>query len=70
MKNAFYFTLKALLSQEIYFFFLTFWSCRKNGFIRKISLISEFMMSQPGKQAISIHLLHNISRRKSNQAIK
>ena len=42
----------------------------KNGLIRKISLISKFMMSQPGKQTISIHILTNISKSKSNQAMK
>ena len=41
MKNAFYFILKAL-------FVLTFSSCRRNGLIRKISLISKFLTSQPG----------------------
>ena len=28
------------------------------------------MTSQPGKQIIAIHILHNISTTKSNQAIK
>ena len=28
------------------------------------------MTSQPGKQTIAIHILHNISRSKSNQTIK
>ena len=40
MKNAFYFILKALFVLKIFFFFLTFWSCRKNGSIRKIVLVS------------------------------
>ena len=35
MKNAFYLIVKALFLLKIYkFFILTFWSCRKNGFIR------------------------------------
>ena len=46
MKNAFYFILKALFILRV-FKFLNFWSCRKNGLIRKISLISELMTSQP-----------------------
>ena len=29
-------------------FCLTFWPCRKNGFIRKVRLISKIMTSQPG----------------------
>ena len=28
------------------------------------------MTSQPGPQTIGIHILHNISRRKGNQAVK
>ena len=39
----------------------------KNGLIRKIRLISKFMTSQPGKQAIAIHILPHISRSKRNQ---
>ena len=42
----------------------------KNGLIRKISSISEFMTSQPGKQTITIHILPNISRSKSKKAMK
>ena len=42
----------------------------KNGVIRSISSISKFMTSQPGKQIVAIHMLHNISRSKSNQMIK
>ena len=49
---------------------LTFWSYRKNGLIRKKRLISEFMTSQSGQQTITIHMLSNISRSKSNQATK
>ena len=40
----------------------------KNGSIRKIRLISKFMMSEPGKQTIAIHILPNISRSKDNQS--
>ena len=43
---------------------------KKNGLIRNIELISKFMASQPGKQAIVIHILLNISRSKDNQKIK
>ena len=38
--------------------------------ITKLRLISKFMMSQSGKQIITIHILPNITRRKSNQTIK
>ena len=42
----------------------------KNGWIRKMRLISEFMTVQPAKQTIAIYVLPNISRSKSNQTIK
>ena len=38
--------------------------------IRKIRLFSKFMTSQPGKQTVAIHLLHNISRSNGNQIMK
>ena len=63
IKIAFYFTLKALFAMNV-------WPCRKNGSIRKMRLISKSMMSQPGYQAIVIHILPNMSRSKCNQAIK
>ena len=56
-------------SQDIKVIVLTFWSCRKNGLIRKIRLISKFMTSQPGLKAIAIHILPNISQSKGNQTI-
>ena len=70
IKNAFYFILKSLFVHNIQIFFLTFWSCSKNSFIKKISLFSKFMTSQPGNQTISILILPNISRSKSNHTIK
>ena len=51
-------------------FVTTFWSCRKNGLIRKIRLTSKFMTSQPGLQTIAIHILPNISQSKGNQTMK
>ena len=41
----------------------------QNGLIRKIRLISDFMTSQPGYQAIVIHILPNIWRSKGNQTM-
>ena len=67
-KNAFYFILKALFA--IKSFALTFWSCKKNGLIRKMRLISKFMTSQPGYQTIALKILPNISRSKGNQTMK
>ena len=48
MKNAFYFTSKALFVFQIFKFFLDFLIMQQNGLIRRIRLISNFMMSQPG----------------------
>ena len=42
----------------------------KKGLSRKISLISKFMTSKPGKQIITIHKLTNISRSKRKQAME
>ena len=41
-----------------------FGQVRKNGLIRKLRSISEFMTSQSGKQTIAIHILSNIPRSK------
>ena len=43
-------------------FCLVFLVMYKNDFIRKRRLISKFMTSQPGQQAIAIHILPYISR--------
>ena len=42
----------------------------KDGFIRKISLISKFVTLKLGKQTIDIRILVNISRSKANQMMK
>ena len=49
---------------------MTFWTCRKNGLIRRISLILKFMTSQPGKKTIAIDILPNISQSKGNKTMK
>ena len=38
--------------------------------MRKTRLISNFLMSQPGYQTITIHILSNISQSKGNQTLK
>ena len=58
------------LSQDINVFVMTFCSCRKNGSIRKIRLISKFMTSQPVEQTIIIQILPNIWRSKGIQAMR
>ena len=71
MKNAFYFTLKALFVLKMFKVdSLDFLVTQKNGLIRKIRLISRFITSQPRKQRIPIHILPNISRSKDNQTMK
>ena len=70
MKNAFYFTLKALFILKIFKFCLDFLVIKENGLIRKIKLFSKSLTSQPGQQTITIHILTNISRSKDNQAMR
>ena len=72
MKNAFYFTLKALFAPRI-FNFLS-WIC---GHAEKQLdekdfkiLISKFMTSQTRKQTIAIHALLGSSGNKGNQTMK
>ena len=49
MKNAFYFILKVIFILKIFkFLSWHYWACRKNGLMRKKSLISKFIASQPG----------------------
>ena len=48
MKNAFYFTSKALFVLKILSFCLDFLVMYQNGLIKEIRLISNFMTSQPG----------------------
>ena len=70
MKNAFYFTLKALFLSRYLNFCLDFLVIKENGLIRKIRLISKFIISQSGKQIIARHILLNISISKGNQKTK
>ena len=54
MKNAFHFK-SSFRPQDISISVVNFWLYRKNGFMRKIRLISQSMMSQPGLQTIAIN---------------
>ena len=65
-----------LLLQKL-FSFLRYLNCcldfsitYKNGLIRKVRLISEFMTSPLEKQTIAIYILPNISRSKGSQTMK
>ena len=42
----------------------------KNGLVRKLLLISEFMLTLTGQPMIAIHLLPKTARGKSSQTIK
>ena len=42
---------------------------QKNGSIRKLGLISKFLVSQTGQQIFTIYILLNISRSKDNQTM-
>ena len=57
-------------SRDILVFDTTFWSCRKHGLIRKISVTSKLMTSQPSLQTVTIHILPNISQSKGSQKVK
>ena len=70
MQNAFYFMSKALFVPKIFTFFSDFLVIQKDGFIRKVRLISKFMTSHTGQQIITINILPNILRSKGNQAMK
>ena len=56
MKNAIYFTFKALSVLKVFKFLSWLFGHVENGLIRKIRLISKFMTSQPGKETIAIHI--------------
>ena len=70
MKNAFYFTLRALFFPKIFKFLSQIFGHVEEGLITKIRLVSKFMTSQPWKQTITIHILPNMSRSKGNQTMK
>ena len=57
-------------SEDIYFFVLTFWSCRKNSLARKIRLVSKFILSEPGEKTIAKHILPNTLQNKGIQTMK
>ena len=68
-KKCFLFRFKSSFrSQDISVSVLAFWSCRINGLIKKIRLISNFMTSQPRKQNTSMHIAQSL--KKSNQTMK
>ena len=69
-KMLFISSLKLLPFSRYLDFCLDFLARRKNGLNRKMTLISKFMMSQPGLQKITTHILLNILRIKGNQPMK
>ena len=61
MKNSFHLILRALLVLKIFMFLLLIF-----GHVGKTA----WLTSQPGLQAIAIHILPNISQSKGNQTMK
>ena len=61
-KCSFFHLTSSVCSPNILVFVTTFWSCRKNYLIRKITLTLKFMTSEPGLQTIAIHILPSISQ--------
>ena len=56
---------------EIAFYFICIaFYILKNGLLRKLWLVSNFMTSQIGQQIIKMNILSNITRSKGNQAMK
>ena len=70
MKNAFYFTLRALFVLKVFKFLYFLFDHAPKRLDKKDRLISNFLTSQPGQQTTVIHILPNISRSKDNQTIK
>ena len=71
MKNAFYFTKKALFILNIFEFLFYFGHAGKRHDKKaKLIITSKSMMSQTGKQIITIHIFPNISRSKGSQTVK
>ena len=70
MKNAFYFTLKALSVVKIFQFLSRIFGHVEKRLHKKDKVNLKFMTSQPGKQTIAIHIMSNISRSKGNQTKK
>ena len=68
MKNSFYVMLCSFL--RYLNFCPDFLVMKKNGLIRKLILMSEFLTLQTGQQIITIHILFNIPRSKGNQTMK
>ena len=58
------------ISSKNLFSFATFLIMQENNLIRKLRLISKYMMSQTGKKITALHILLNISKSKGNQTIK
>ena len=71
-KVCFLFPLKSSFCCEefVISFCSNFFVIYENGLTKKLRLISKFVASQPGKQAITLHILPNIAIRKANQTMK
>ena len=70
MKNAFYFTSKALFVFKMFKFLSWLLVMYQNDLIRKIRLILIFLALQRGWETLEIHILPNISINKGNHTTK
>ena len=70
MKNAFYFTLKALFVLKIFKFLSSSFGHVEKWLDQKDKVNFKFMTSQPGKETIAIHTLPDISIIEENQTMK
>ena len=71
IRNTFYFMLKALFVLETFTFLSQiFMYLEIKGLIRKLMLISKFMISLTGQQIITMHTFPNFSKSKGKQTMK
>ena len=70
-EKCFLFCLKgSFCDQLIYYFVLTFWTCRKTAWLERYLVDFKIYYVTTGKQTIAIHILPNILRSKDNQAME
>ena len=70
MKNGFCFMFKVLFVLEIFTYLSWLFGYVENGLLRKLWLVSKFMMSQTEHQIITINILLNIWRSKGNHNMR
>ena len=69
MKNAFYFTVKAVFVLKIFKFLPWFFGHIEKRLDQKDKANFKILTPQSGQQTITVHILPNMSRNKGNQTI-